>query len=167
MNTVEGRQLKEILIKNWMTHDAMWFYHSVQSFGMEKTNVVNKAAVRSMAGVEIKRLRKALGVERIETFGQFREFYSAVMEVVLGDFMKSSFSFPGHNRVHGEWKSCFAYDGLTKYGMIDQYQCGIMDRVEGWFDALGIPYTVTPKVDGCMMHTEGRCYRDYLFEFPE
>ncbi len=56
---------------------------------------------------------------------------------------------------------------MKKYGMIDQYQCGIMDRVEGWFDGLGIPYTVTPKVDGCMMHTEGRCYRDYRFEFTE
>ncbi len=57
-------QLKELLIKNWMTHDAMWFYHSVQEFGMEKTNVVNKAAVRSMAGVEIKRLKKAMGVDQ-------------------------------------------------------------------------------------------------------
>jgi hypothetical protein len=165
MNTVDGGALKELLIKNWMTHDAMWFYHCAREFGMEKTNVINKAAVRSMAAVEIKRLRKAMGVEGIETFSEFREFFSAVMEIVLGDFMKSSFSFPGVNQVHGEWKSCFAYDGLTKLGVIDQYRCGIMDRVEGWFDGLGIAYTVTPKVDGCMMHTEGRCYRDYQFEF--
>jgi len=167
MRTVEGGQLKEILIKNWMTHDAMWFYHCAQQFGMEKTNVVNKAAVRTMAGVEIKRLKKAMGVERIETFDEFRVFFSAVMEVVLGDFMKSTFSFPGHNLVHGEWKTCFAYDGLAKYGVIDRYRCAIMDRVEGWFEALEIPFTVTPVVDGCMMHTDGRCYRDYRFEFPE
>lgn len=167
MKTIDGRELKELLIKNWMTHDAMWLYHCVREFGMEKTNVVNRAAVRSMAAVEIKRLRKAMGVERIETFEQFREFFNAVMEVVTGDFMKPSFSFPEHNRVHGQWKTCFAYDGLTKYGMIDRYQCGIMDRVEGWFDAMEIPYTVTPKVDKCIMHTEGRCYRDYTFEFPD
>lgn len=167
MNAVEGRELKEILIKNWMTHDAMWLYHCVREFGMEKTNVVNRAAVRSMADVEIKRFKKAMGVERIETFDEFKEFFSAVMGAVLGDFMKSSFTFPGHNLVHGEWESCFAYDGLTKYGMIDRYQCGIMDRVEGWFDGLGIAFTVSPKVDGCMMHSEGRCYRDYRFEFTQ
>lgn len=166
MKTVEGGQLKELLIKNWMTHDAMWLYHCVQQFGMERTNVVNKAAVRSMGVIEGKRLKKALGVERIETFEEFKEFVNGAMETVLADFMKPSFSFPGDNRVYGEWKTCFAYDGLTKYGMIHQYQCGIMDRVEGWFDGLGIAYTVTPKVDGCMMHTEGRCYRDYTFEFP-
>lgn len=167
MKTVEGAQLKELLIKNWMTHDAMWLYHSVQQFGLEKTNIVNKAAVRSMAAVEIKRLKKAMGVERVESFDDFKEFFSAAMEIALGNFMKATFSFTGHNRLHGEWKTCFAYEGLTKYGMIDQYQCGIMDRVEGWFDALGVQFTASPKVDGCMMHTEGRCYRDYRFEFPE
>ena len=167
MKAVEGNELKELLVKNWMTHDAMWLYHCVREFGMEKTNVVNKAAVRSMGAIEGKRLKKALGFEQIETFEEFKEFVTGAMEIVLADFMKSSFTFPGHNRVHGEWKTCFAYDGLTKYGMIDQYQCGIMDRVEGWFDGLGIPYSVTPKVERCMMHTEGRCYRDYLFEFPE
>jgi hypothetical protein len=167
MKPVEGRELKEILIKNWMTHDAMWFYQCAQQFGMEKTNVVNKAAVRSMGMVEIKRLKKALGADHIHTFDEFSEFFNTVMETVLADFMKSSFYISGHNKIHGEWKQCFAYEGLTKYGMIDQYKCGIMDRVEGWFDALGIPYTVTPKVEGCMMHTDGHCYRDYLFQFPK
>jgi hypothetical protein len=166
MRTVEGGELKELLIKNWMTHDAMWLYHCVQQIGMEKTNVINKAAVRSMGAIEAKRIKKALGIERIETFDQFKEFFDGAMGIVLGDFMKSSFTYPAHNRVHGEWKTCFAYDGLTKYGMIDRYKCGIMDRVEGWFDGLGIPYSVTPVVEGCMMHTEGRCYRDYRFEFP-
>ena len=167
MRAVEGRELKEILIKNWMTHDAMWFYLTVQQFGLEKTNPINRAAVRSMAGVEMKRLRKAMGIERIETFDEFKEFFIVVMDTVIGEFMKPSFSFPEHNLVHGEWKTCFAYDGLTKYGMIDHYQCAIMERVEAWFEVLGIPFTVTPVVNGCMMHTDGRCYRDYRFEFPE
>jgi hypothetical protein len=167
MRTVEGNELKELLIKNWMTHDAMWLYHSVQQIGIEKANVVNKAAVRSMGAIEGKRIAKALGVERIKDFGQFREFFSAAMEIVLGDFMKtSSFSYHEDNRVHAEWERCFAYEGLKRYDMIDRYKCGIFDRLEGWFDGLGILYTASPIVDGCMMYTEGRCYRDYTFEFP-
>jgi hypothetical protein len=42
-----------------------------------------------------------------------------------------------------------------------------MERVEAWFDTLGIRYEVAPKVTGCMMHTEGRCYRDYTFFFEK
>jgi hypothetical protein len=42
-----------------------------------------------------------------------------------------------------------------------------MDRVESWFDSLGIRYEVKPKVIKCMMHTEGECYRDYTFFFEK
>jgi len=104
MNRVEGAQLKELLIKNWMTHDAMWFYHSVQSFGMEKTNVVNRAAVRSMAGVEIKRLRKALASSGSRPLGSSGSFiapswrsFSVIHEILL--------LVSGHNRCTGSGRA--------------------------------------------------------------
>ena len=57
MQPVENDELKELLVKGWMTHDAMWFYHSLQEFGIEKTNKINKAAIRDMSAIEIKRKR--------------------------------------------------------------------------------------------------------------
>ena len=30
--------LKEHILKNWMTHDAMWFLHCLQACGIEETN---------------------------------------------------------------------------------------------------------------------------------
>jgi hypothetical protein len=81
--------------------------------------------------------------------------------------MEMSYSFPEHNLIHGEWKQdrCFAYLGIKNIGAIDKYECGIFERIEGWFEGLGVPYSVEPKVTTCMMHTEGRCYRDYRFSF--
>jgi hypothetical protein len=67
----------------------------------------------------------------------------------------------------GTWHQCFAHDGITMLGVIDQYECGIMDRVESWFDTLGIKYEVEPKVTQCVMRTEGRCYRNYTFFFEK
>jgi hypothetical protein len=60
-NSLSKNELKEILNKNWMTHDAMWFYNCLQEFGIEKTNKINKAAIRDMAVIEIKRIQKAVG----------------------------------------------------------------------------------------------------------
>ena len=34
---LEKNELKELLNKNWMTHDAMWFYNCLQECGIEKT----------------------------------------------------------------------------------------------------------------------------------
>ncbi|MBU4604906.1 MAG: hypothetical protein KKH66_08380, partial [Proteobacteria bacterium] len=62
MTALEPSQVKELLNKNWMTHDAMWFFHCQQKYGMEETNRLNQAAVRSMAQIDAKRLAKALGI---------------------------------------------------------------------------------------------------------
>ena len=160
---LETGQLKELLNKGWMTHDAMWFYSSLQEVGIEKTNKINRAAVRAMAAVEMKRMRKALGVTEIKTFDQLFELFEVSMYIVSGDFMKYKFYCPEQNVIHGEWLSCFAYDGIKALGVIDRYECGIMDRIEAWWDALGLKWEVEPKITGCMMHREDKCYRDYRF----
>lgn len=38
---------------------------------------------------------------------------------------------------------------------------GIFDRMEEWTEALGVETSVAPQVQGCMMHTEGRCFRHF------
>lgn len=164
---LDNQELKELLNKCWMTHDAMWFYHCLEEFGIEKTNKINRAAIKSMAAIEIKRYQKALGTSQFESFDQLIHFFKLVMEIVSGKFMKYSFDFSERNRIQAEWQSCFAYEGMKGLGVADRYECGIMLRIEAWFDTLGIRYEVEPKVTGCMMHTDDRCYRDYLFFFEK
>ncbi|MBI4768277.1 MAG: hypothetical protein HY787_27385 [Deltaproteobacteria bacterium] len=164
---LEKNDLKELLNKCWMTHDAMWFYNCLEECGIEKTNKINQAAIRALGPIEIKRIQKALGTDGIDTFEEFKRFFNLVMEIVSGKFMKFDFSFPGKNLIHAEWRSCFAYEGMKGLGVADRYECGIMLRIEVWFDTLGIKYEVEPKVTGCMMHTEGQCFRDYRFFFEK
>jgi len=167
LRALKKKELKEILIKNWMSHDALWFYHCWQECGIEKTNKINKAAVRAMGMIEIRRIKKAIGMDKIETFEDFKTLMDAVWGVVKGDFMKFSYKFPSHNVLRGEMENCFAYEGIKQIGAIDNYQCGIFERIYGWFDGLGIKYSVSPQVDGCMMHTDGRCFRDITFSFDK
>ncbi len=167
MNEVGKRDLKELLIKGWMTHDGMWFYHSLGEVGIEKTNKINRSAVKSMGLVEIKRLKKVLGIESIGSFEELKSFTLAVFELVMGDFMKFTFEFKDGDVICAGWEDekCFAYQGIKRIGAIEDYQCGIFDRIEAWFDGLGLKYTVSPEVSGCMMHTEGKCFREYRFDF--
>lgn len=160
-------ELKELLIKGWMTHDAMWFYHCLQECGIEKTNRINKAAIRAMSAIEIKRIQKAVGVEKLSTFGEFKRFFGITMEIATGEFMKYTCSVPANNVIHFEWESCFAYEGVKALRVIDRYECGIMLRIDTWLDTLGIKYEVEPKVKGCLIHTDGKCFRDYRFFFDE
>ena len=55
------KELIEILGKCWMTHDGMWFYNTFMEYGMESANRINKAAIKSLAPIEIHRLKKTDG----------------------------------------------------------------------------------------------------------
>jgi hypothetical protein len=167
LKALNKQELKEILIKNWMTHDAMWFYYCLQECGIEQTNKINKAAIRAMGMIEIKRIQKAVGVDKVETFEDFKSLVKIAFQTLTGDFMDFTYSFPSENILHGEWKSCFAYNGIKQIGAIDQYQCGIMERIYAWLNGLGIKYSVSPQVEGCMMHTDGKCFRDITFSFDK
>lgn len=164
---LEKKELKELLNKGWMTHDAMWFYNCLQECGIEKTNKINRAAVKAMAAVEMKRMQKALNMRNIETFEDLKKLFEISMAISTGDFMKYTYNSPAKNIIHAEWQSCFAYEGIKALGVIDRYECGIMDRIEAWWNTLGVKWEVEPRVTGCMMHTDGRCYRDYRFFFDK
>ena len=160
-------EIKELVSKNWITHDAMWFYHCLREFGIEKTNELNKAAIRDMSAIEIRRIQKALGVKEIRSFEMFSQFMDQAMSIATGKFMKYKYTTPANNLIHGEWQSCFAYEGMKALGVADRYECGVMLRINTWLDTLGIQYEVEPKVTGCMMHTEGKCFRDYRYFFEQ
>lgn len=165
MRTLEAKEIKELLSKGWMTHDGMWFLHTLQQCGIDKANQINLAAVSSMAQVEIKRMAKALDVEQVNSLTELQEFCDAAFGIVKADFMDFSFHFTPQGVLRFDMHQCFAHKGINRMGVIDQYQCGILERIESWFKAMGIRFSVTPQVQGCMMHREGNCYREYVFDF--
>jgi hypothetical protein len=76
-------------------------------------------------------------------------------------------TFPKENIVHWQFEpgNCFAYKGIKRIGVIDQYECGVIYRLECWFDSLGIRYNVTPQVRRCLMLDSGVCQGDFYFDF--
>ena len=169
LDRLDKKELKELLNKCWMTHDGLWFYHCLQEFGIERANEMNKAAIRALAPIEMKRIRKALGIEKeeIETFEELREVIEGAFELVSGDFMKCTESCPRENVIHWEFEAqrCWAYVGVKGMGVIDRYQCGVIYRISCWLESLGVDYSVSPHVEGCLMHTTGNCAGDFIFHF--
>jgi Family of unknown function (DUF6125) len=166
---LDKKEIIDLLNRCWMTHDAMWFLNSWQEEGIEKANKINKAAIKSLAPIEMRRIKEALGTqkERVETFEEFKDFLVGASEFVIPDFMNIIMSFPGRNVLHWQFKegNCFAYKGMKRIGAIDQYECGVIYRLGCWFDNLGIRYTVVPEINRCLMHATGNCSGDFRFDF--
>ncbi|MFC1857223.1 DUF6125 family protein [Thermodesulfobacteriota bacterium] len=159
-------EVKEFFSKNWMTHDAMWYGSCMQELGPEKANQLNKGAVRLMAGIEIKRILKLMGKPKgysVKGFDDLTDIIETAFHLVQTSFMKFDFNFPEENLLRGQFNYCFAYEGVKKFGLIDSYDCGIVERVKGWIDALGVKYTST-DFTGCLMHEHGKCVIDFRFD---
>lgn len=167
VKSLDKAELKELLNKCWMTHDGMWFFHCMSECGMQKANKINRAAIRSLAGIEVERINKAFGITEVGDAQSLKDFLEAANNTVVADFMQFAPMFLSDTHLHVEIRECFAYKGIKRIGGIEEYECGIFERIEAWFKALRIRFSVSPEVTGCMMHTEGHCFRDYHFSFPD
>ena len=166
MEKLDKKEIREFFSKNWMTHDAMWFGNVMQALGAEKANEINKGAVKAMAGVEIKRILKLMGKPRdtvITTFEELKEIIDTTYKLIQPEFMKLYYGFPDKNIFRGGFHECFAHDGVSKFGFIDVYQCGIVIRVQGWLEGLGVKYDMIPEFNGCLMHQNGKCEIEFRF----
>ena len=163
LDRIEKIDVRDLLGKGWLTHDGMWFYHTFQEFGIERANALNKAAIKSLAPIEMERAKRVLGIdkERFDTFDELMDFMLSALELTMPDsvFKKIHFRSPSRDLIHWDWENgqCFAYKGMKQIGTIDRYRCGVMYRINCWLEALGITYTMHPRIEGCLMHEKGIC----------
>lgn len=166
ISKLDKEEVKELLSKNWLTHDAFWYGSCVSELGAPLANTLNKNAARMMAGIEMGRILKFMNKPKtlvIKEFEELKEVIKTAFGVVQTSFMKFDFAFPEKNLLRGTHHHCFAYDGVRKFGLIDQYDCGIIERVMGWLDHVGVSYKLSPEFTGCLMHQKGECVIDFIF----
>lgn len=176
MNTpVEGEppielsteELKSLLIRNWLTHDAMWFAGSVEELGIEAANRLNRRAVRGMSTVEALRILKATGLDGVRTIGDLRRFVDTAVNLVIPSAIEFAIEWDlDGSSMSFEVTRCFAFEGVTALGVAGTYECGIFERVTGWLGALGVQHEMVPDEVLCTMHHHGWCRRRFLLEFP-
>jgi hypothetical protein len=166
---VDKEGLHDLLSKGWLTHDGTWFFSAANEFGLETANRLNKAAIRALAPLEMQRCRKLLLEEGEELAGvpETVRFMLESLITIMPTSVSSRFrlTYPAPNAFRWEWEKgeCFAYKGLRQLGFLEDYQCGVIYRIECWLDALGIPYEVLPPTGPCIMHTRGECSGEFRF----
>lgn len=159
LEQLNKKELKELIVKCWMTHDGSWFYNSVKSFGIDAANKLNKGAIRNLAPLEVRRIKKALGMDysKITTFEQLKKFIDDAFSILKGDFMKFTYSYPKRNYIYWEMDRCFAFEGMKLIGVKENYECGVLFRVCCWLEALGIQYEIDPQFTKCLLYSQEKC----------
>ena len=168
--SIKKEEIRDLLGKGWLTHDGMWFYQTAKEFGIDKANGLNRAAIKSMSVLEVERLIRILGVEQpVESLDEVKKLMLNGMEITLPGSVFSRFhvTVNSKNVLQWEWenKECFAYKGMERMGLLDGYECGVIYRIECWFENLGIKFNTHPTSGKCMMHEKGYCRGAFEFLF--
>lgn len=165
--TLDKNQLRNLLCSGWMRHDAMWFNHCAKEMGIESANKLNRAAIKDMAQYEGRKLMEALGYkdQTPQTFEEFQVLLINMFGIITASFMKGTIEFYEENKMRFSWQNCFAYSGVARMGLIENYECGVFERVAAWLDVMGVKWEVSPNIKHCMMHEQGHCFREYTVHF--
>ncbi len=160
------QQREDLLIKCWMSHDARWFTAVAMNHGMPAANRANQAAVREEGKVEARRLARALGLGPVTNAADFLLAQEAMIGLLGPDLLDYDAVQTGDDGWRLEIKRCFAFDNVSRAGVADQYECGILPRVQGWLEGLGLPYEMTPSLGKCLKAQGQECAYDFRLKGP-
>ena len=148
---------QSLIIKCWMSHDARWFTAVATEFGIDAALRLNRVAVREEGRVEARRLVRRLQLPAVRTLAD----YLLIQEVIIGllgpDLLDYRIAESGEDGFDLGIERCFAFENVSRAGIAEHYQCGILPRVMGWLDALGVDYELLPSPEKCLKAQGREC----------
>ena len=154
---------ESLIIKCWMSHDARWFMAVATAFGLDAAIRLNRVAVCEEGRAEARRLVRRLQLPPVQTVAD----YLLVQEVMIGllgpDLLDYTLTQSGEDGFELRIQRCFAFDNVSRAGIAQQYECGILPRLMGWLDELGVDYELSPEPVKCLKAQDRECA--YAFRF--
>jgi len=148
---------ESLIIKCWMSHDARWFMAAATTFGLEAALHLNRMAVRDEGRAEARRLVRRLQLPAVQTVSD----YLLIQEVIIGllgpELLEYALTESGEDGFELQIQRCFAFDNVSRAGIAGHYECGILPRVMGWLDELGVDYSLTPEPIRCLKAQGREC----------
>jgi len=141
---------KDLLIKDWMSHDARWYMAVVEHFGIEHANRLNQKVARELGQVEMKRFMKALDLTPSRNVEEYLNLKNAALSMFGPDLVDYEIKILDRQTYEMHLTRCFAHENIVRAGIKDQYECGIFSRLQGWIDAQGLEHELTPPLGKCM-----------------
>ena len=141
------RKAMEIVAR--LSHDARWYMAVAQAFGLEAASRLNQVAAHEEGKVEAQRVVRALGLPPVATLDDWLTLHEILGSLLTPDLVDYQVVPIGGGAYELRVQRCFAHENVTRAGLVDEYECGIVPRVTGWLDALGVKYEMTPARGKC------------------
>lgn len=160
-NAVLSPGQREALLRGgWYSHDARWYNAVAEEYGIEAANRLNRRAARAVGKVEARRLAAALGIERLDTVNGFLGFLDAGRDLyVPPSLIEMTTEVVDDHSYAVAVGECYVSTNVQRAGIADVYECAVLDRVQGWHEAVGLPMAEDPAPFQCPKTRGEACRR--------
>jgi hypothetical protein len=105
----------------------------------------------------MKRYIKTLALSPAKDLAEYLTLKKAAFALYGSGLAEYEIKILDHQSYEIHFKRCFAYENIVKAGIKDQYECGILARIQGWIDAQGLEHDLNPPLGKCMMVLGKEC----------
>jgi len=126
---------------------------------------MNLRVCRKLGQIEFKRLMEAIGASPPGNLEEYQGLFEIGRRVFVPEFMSYEIGYPEQNVQRWRITNCFAHRGMQQAGLLPEYECGIFERIFGWFDAMQLTYDVEPDLSRCLKYKGGQCEVTVRFHF--
>lgn len=117
--------------------------------------------------MELRRLLKMTQSPLPKNVAELQSVYDEARRLLVPPFFEGEADFQGKDTIVFTTRECFAHKGMTQAGLIDEYACGIFERIAGWFDAMELDCRRTPDLSRCLKQRGLECRVAFTFRFKE
>jgi hypothetical protein len=154
---LSSEEREALLIKLWMSHDARWFAAAAMECGMETANRLNQTAAHAVGKKEAPLLLRAFEMSPVRNRDDFVAAQAAFIGFLGPDLLDYEMEAVGDDSCDIKVKRCFAFDQVSRAGVAQQYDCGILPRITGWLEGLGLEHELSPTIGPCLMAAGKPC----------
>lgn len=163
LGQLTASERESLLIKCWMSHDARWFMSVAAEFGMAVANRLNQIAAHGVGEVEASRIARALQLPPVNSVDDYLLIQEIFITLLGPDLLDYEVKKTSDHSLQMRVCRCFAHENVTRAGIADQYECGILARVTGWLDALDLEHELEPSLGKCLKVQGQECIYKIAF----
>jgi len=139
LQNISEETQKEILRKNWQSHDSRWQFEMFSELGAEKGNAVNKQVAKAVYKGGTYRLLKAFNITKVTDIDAFKALLSAAMELFHAhENFEYRIESTTDKSICAVITKCGTNDSVQKAGVADFYECGCFSCRAGCYEAMGL-----------------------------
>jgi hypothetical protein len=148
---LSSEEREELLRRCWYSHDARWYMAVSAELGPEAANRLNRKACHALGSAEMRRFVGALGIARPTTVQELVDVIEAAFRFFAPPPLSQfQIRLVDEHSYEIRMERCFIHENVTKAGLDSVYTCAVLDRIQGWHEALGIPMARNPSSDLCL-----------------